>query len=146
MQTAHLSALEAKHATLDQRIADESHRPLPDVGVQVHVEDVGGGDLDVRRHRPSQIRREVAVDLDGGDGGRPRRQARRQNTWAGTDLQETVPRVRRDHFNDFVRPASHQKVLPEPLARPGGIQSRSIDSPRQNFSSIPSISSSLIPK
>lgn len=30
MQTAHLSALEAKHATLDQRIADESHRPMPD--------------------------------------------------------------------------------------------------------------------
>ena len=30
MQTAHLSALEAKHATLDQRIADETHRPMPD--------------------------------------------------------------------------------------------------------------------
>lgn len=30
MQNAHLSALEAKHATLDRRIADESHRPLPD--------------------------------------------------------------------------------------------------------------------
>lgn len=30
MQTAHLSALEAKHATIDQRIADESHRPMPD--------------------------------------------------------------------------------------------------------------------
>lgn len=30
MLTAHLTALEAKHATLDQRIADESHRPMPD--------------------------------------------------------------------------------------------------------------------
>lgn len=30
MQTAHLSALEAKHAVLDQRISDENHRPLPD--------------------------------------------------------------------------------------------------------------------
>ena len=30
MQTAHLSALEAKHATIDQRIVDESHRPMPD--------------------------------------------------------------------------------------------------------------------
>lgn len=30
MQTAHLMALEAKHATLDQRIVDEEHRPLPD--------------------------------------------------------------------------------------------------------------------
>ena len=30
MQTAHLSALTAKHATIDQRIADESHRPMPD--------------------------------------------------------------------------------------------------------------------
>jgi hypothetical protein len=30
MQNAHLSALEAKHATLDRRIADEAHRPMPD--------------------------------------------------------------------------------------------------------------------
>jgi len=30
MQTTHLSALEAKHATLEQRIDDEAHRPLPD--------------------------------------------------------------------------------------------------------------------
>jgi hypothetical protein len=30
MQTAHLSALEAKHATLEQRIASESQRPVPD--------------------------------------------------------------------------------------------------------------------
>ncbi|TCP37118.1 YdcH family protein [Sphingomonas sp. BK235] len=30
MQTAHLSALEAKHATLEQRIASESQRPAPD--------------------------------------------------------------------------------------------------------------------
>lgn len=33
MQTAHLSALEAKHAVLDQRITDESHRPLPDAAM-----------------------------------------------------------------------------------------------------------------
>lgn len=30
MQTAHHTALEAKHAVLDQRIAEESHRPHPD--------------------------------------------------------------------------------------------------------------------
>ncbi|OJV27344.1 MAG: hypothetical protein BGO24_00350 [Sphingomonas sp. 67-36] len=30
MQTAHLSALEAKHAVLDRRIAEEEHRPMPD--------------------------------------------------------------------------------------------------------------------
>lgn len=30
MQTTHQVALETKHATLDKRIADESHRPLPD--------------------------------------------------------------------------------------------------------------------
>jgi hypothetical protein len=30
MQTAHISALEAKHAVLDQRIAAESQRPMPD--------------------------------------------------------------------------------------------------------------------
>ena len=30
MQNAHLSALEAKHAGLDQKIARELHRPAPD--------------------------------------------------------------------------------------------------------------------
>lgn len=30
MQNAHISALEAKHAVLDRRIAAESQRPLPD--------------------------------------------------------------------------------------------------------------------
>jgi hypothetical protein len=30
MHSAHLSALEAKHAKLDRRIASESQRPLPD--------------------------------------------------------------------------------------------------------------------
>lgn len=30
MQTAHLTALAAKHATLDKHIADEAHRPMPD--------------------------------------------------------------------------------------------------------------------
>lgn len=33
MQTAHVQALEAKHATLDQRIHDESLRPMPDNAV-----------------------------------------------------------------------------------------------------------------
>lgn len=30
MHSAHFSALEAKHAQLDRRIATESQRPLPD--------------------------------------------------------------------------------------------------------------------
>lgn len=30
MHTAHFNALEAKHATLDERIATESQRPMPD--------------------------------------------------------------------------------------------------------------------
>lgn len=30
MQTAHITALEAKHASLDQRIAAETQRPRPD--------------------------------------------------------------------------------------------------------------------
>ena len=33
MQNAHFSALEAKHASLDQRISEEEHRPAPDQGV-----------------------------------------------------------------------------------------------------------------
>ncbi len=30
MQTTHQTALETKHAVLDRRIAEETHRPLPD--------------------------------------------------------------------------------------------------------------------
>lgn len=30
MDSAHVSALEAKHAGIDQRISEESRRPLPD--------------------------------------------------------------------------------------------------------------------
>jgi hypothetical protein len=33
MHTAHLSALETKHAVLDRRIADETHRPLPNTAL-----------------------------------------------------------------------------------------------------------------
>ena len=33
MQTTHQTALAAKHAGLDRRIADEEHRPLPDTVV-----------------------------------------------------------------------------------------------------------------
>lgn len=33
MQTTHQTALETKHATLDRRIAEETHRPLPDATV-----------------------------------------------------------------------------------------------------------------
>ena len=33
MQTAHHSALEAKHASLDARIADEAGRPNPDQSI-----------------------------------------------------------------------------------------------------------------
>jgi hypothetical protein len=30
MQNAHYTALEAKHAVLEEKISDESHRPVPD--------------------------------------------------------------------------------------------------------------------
>lgn len=33
MPNSHLSALETKHAALDRRIEDESHRPLPDTAM-----------------------------------------------------------------------------------------------------------------
>ena len=33
MQTAHFSALEAKHAFLDRQINAESQRPMPDTGI-----------------------------------------------------------------------------------------------------------------
>ena len=31
MQTTHQVALETKHAAIDRRLAEESHRPLPDM-------------------------------------------------------------------------------------------------------------------
>lgn len=33
MATTHQTALETKHATLDQRIVEEEHRPMPDATV-----------------------------------------------------------------------------------------------------------------
>ena len=33
MATTHQAALETKHAVLDRRIAEESHRPLPDATI-----------------------------------------------------------------------------------------------------------------
>ncbi len=33
MQQAHISALEMKHAGLDERIAQESQRPMPDTAM-----------------------------------------------------------------------------------------------------------------
>ncbi|WP_267386647.1 DUF465 domain-containing protein [Sphingomonas sp. GC_Shp_3] len=33
MQNAHYAALEAKHAVLEEKISDESHRPVPDTAM-----------------------------------------------------------------------------------------------------------------
>lgn len=33
MQSTHQTALEQKHATLDRRLSEETHRPLPDAAV-----------------------------------------------------------------------------------------------------------------
>ena len=33
MQQAHISALETKHAGLDAKLSEESHRPLPDMAI-----------------------------------------------------------------------------------------------------------------
>ncbi|MEG3179900.1 YdcH family protein [Sphingomonas sp. LT1P40] len=50
MQNAHLSALVAKHATLDQKISAESQRPLPDPVVI--------GDL---KRRKLRVKEEIAL-------------------------------------------------------------------------------------
>ena len=93
----------------------------------------------------AQSRREVQVDLDGEDRFRARCQTRGENSGARPDFDEAIIRPRRDCFDDFVSPARRQEVLTETLARPMR-HAFSIDSPRQNFSSISSISSSLRPK
>ncbi|MBB5685477.1 YdcH family protein [Sphingobium boeckii] len=37
MEQAHFSALEAKHSTLEHRIAEESRRPIPDTVTLAHL-------------------------------------------------------------------------------------------------------------
>lgn len=50
MQNAHLSALEAKHATLDRKIVAESRRPAPD---QMIIADL--------KRRKLKVKEEIAL-------------------------------------------------------------------------------------
>ncbi|MFL9842042.1 YdcH family protein [Sphingomonas sp. ST-64] len=50
MQNAHLSALEAKHASLDQKISAESRRPRPD---QMIIADL--------KRRKLKVKEEIAL-------------------------------------------------------------------------------------
>ena len=51
MQTAHHTALEAKHATLDEKIAAEQARPSPDQGIIADL-----------KRRKLRVKEEMAVN------------------------------------------------------------------------------------
>src|SRR4051812_14965150 len=87
--------------------------------------------------------REIPIDLDRQQRTRALRQPYGQDTGPRPDLEEPIRRLRRDGGDDFVGPRRREEMLPEAAA---GGHAFSIDSPRQNFSSISSISSSLNPK
>ena len=117
---------------------------------QVEVEEVLLDERDVRGQPRRQCLGHLAIQFDGGQVGDPWREAQRERAWAGTNLEETIGRLWRDRLDELVGPRRLEEVLSELLLRPDARlaphHTSSSDSPRQYFSSISSISSSLIPK
>jgi hypothetical protein len=105
------------------------------------IEHVAGNQLDVRRCGPPQSGGKVAIDFDRGQVLNPGRETQGQRPGSRTDLEKTIGGSGSDRLDDLFCPCGLEEVLAEPLS-----YACSIDSPRQNFSSISSISSSLIPK
>ena len=118
--------------------------------LQVEVEEVLLDERDVRRQPRRQCLGHLAIQFDGGQVGDPWRKAQRKRAGAGTNLEETVGRLWRDRLDELVGPRGLEEVLSElflgPDARLTPHHTSSSDSPRQYFSSISSISSSLMPK
>ena len=120
--------------------------------VEIELEEVGLNERHVRRRFRRQQRNHLGIELDRGDARHSRCQPQRQRSGAGADLEKSVVGFRVDCRNQLVRPCRLQKVLSVSFLRPHADQGRtaghtsSSDSPRQYFSSISSISSSLIPK
>jgi hypothetical protein len=121
----------------------------------IEVQKIGRDDLRRGRQARRQIRGEVAIEFDRRQMRDARRQPQGQRARARTDLEKSIVRPRRDRVDDLVGPRRREEVLAEPPSRAdrrvraAPIESRyacSIESPRQNFSSICSISSSLMPK
>lgn len=95
------------------------------------------------------MRRQLAVDFDGGQFGDSRCQPNRERARARPDFQEAIRGSRPNRLDNLVGPRRVEEMLAEAPARTSGSGTAyacSIDSPRQNLSSISSISSSLIPK
>ena len=131
------------------KVAGDAERPLGGERREIEVEEVGVHERDVRRNARLQRRDHVAVELDGREPRDPRRQPQRQRAGAGPDLEEAIVGCGVDRRDELVRPRGLEEVLAETLSRPRTDRhhhTSSSDSPRQYFSSISSISSSLIPK
>ena len=97
-------------------------------------------DGEVRDRGGPQVGGEVAVDFVGRDRLRARRERPGERAGAGTDFEECLVGFRVDRAHDFLDPRRLEEVLAVALARSHA------SSPRQYFSSISSISSSLKPK
>ena len=86
------------------------------------------------------------VELDGRQPRDARRQPQRQRAGSGPDFDEAIVRLRVDGRDELVGPRGFEKVLTVPFLGAHVSYTSSSDSPRQYFSSISSISSSLMPK
>jgi hypothetical protein len=108
---------------------------------KVRLQHVGDENVRIGWKLRPELRREIPIDLDRRQLADARCQPQRERTGARTDLDETIARGGSNRVDDLVGPRGLEEMLREALP-----YDCSIDSPRQNFSSISSISSSLMPK
>ena len=126
------------------QVARHPQRTAGDERAQVEIEEIRANQRRVGGERRRQPIRQIAIDFDRRQLADARGQPQREDSMSGADLEEPIAGGRIDGLDDLVGPDRLEEVLPEALAR--ATYAFSIDSPRQNFSSISSISSSLIPK
>jgi hypothetical protein len=123
------------------QVARDADRALGNQIREIDPQHIGSDDAGIARKPRAKPLREVSIDFDGRELRDARREPKRQRAGPGADLDEPIGWSRRNRVEDLVGPRRLEEVLREPLP-----YDCSIDSPRQNFSSISSISSSLMPK
>jgi hypothetical protein len=128
-------------------IACDAERFVPRELHQITREYVPLDDRRVRKIGLPKARHQIAIDFNRNQARHAGGEASCERARTRTDFNKSIGRRWRDRVDDLVGPRGFQKMLAEALAygRPPRYAC-SIDSPRQNFSSISSISSSLIPK
>jgi hypothetical protein len=115
-------------------------------GSEVDSEEVSVDERDVGIHPRTQMLDHRGVDFDCRHLRNARREPHRQCAGPRPDFEKPIRGPRFDCRDHFVGPCGFQEMLAELLLRPRLHHTSSSDSPRQYFSSISSISSSLMPK